>query len=227
MSGDNVPAAALSTLDTMVRYLLRGLNQPFEYELHSGLNTIGRNPTNEFRIPEASVSSFHAEVTVMDGGKAVVVRDLQSTNGTFIDGQPVEEAQLLPGQALQLGSVELRLEAEEFEIRVPTGPSQTLAQAAGTLQALPDGTVACSRNANLPATHQAIGGCQAVMRCPGLFNIASLRGMKLSGGSGQLVFCPDCNAKCEPIPGVTSQPAKRSSLFSRLTQTIQLGWKKK
>ncbi len=212
----------------MVRYILRGLNQPFEYELHSGLNTIGRNPTNEFRIPEASVSSFHAEVTVLDGAKAVVVRDLQSTNGTFIDGQPVEESQLLPGHALQLGSVELRLESEEFEIRIPTGPQQNVAQAAGVLQALPDGTVACSRNAGLPATHQAIGGCQAVIRCPGLFNAASLRAMKLSGGSaGQMLFCPDCNAKCEPIPGVTDKTEKRPSLFARLTQTVQLGWKKK
>lgn len=211
----------------MVRYILRGLNQPFEYELHSGLNTVGRNPTNEFRLPEASVSSFHAELTVLDGGKAVVVRDLQSTNGTFIDGQPVEEAQLLPGHLLQLGSVELRLESEEFEIRVPMA-APVAAQAHGTLQALPDGTLACSRNANLPATHQAIGGCQAVVRCPGMFNAASLRAMKLSGGSaGQMLFCPDCNAKCEPIPGVTDKTEKRPSLFARLTQTVQLGWKKR
>lgn len=211
----------------MVRYILRGLNQPFEYELHSGLNTIGRNPTNEFRIPEASVSSFHAELTVLDGGKAVVVRDPQSTNGTFIDGQPVEEAQLMPGHLLQLGSVELRLESEEFEIRVPVS-APVMAQAHGTLQALPDGTLACSRNASLPATHQAIGGCQAVVRCPGMFNAASLRAMKLSGGSaGQMLFCPDCNAKCEPIPGVTDKTEKRPSLFARLTQTVQLGWKKR
>jgi len=212
----------------MVRYILRGLNQPFEHELHSGLNTIGRNPTNEFRVSEASVSSFHAEVTVLDGGKAVIVRDLQSTNGTFIDGQPVEEAQLLPGHVLQLGSVELRLEGEEYAIRIPTGVGPQTAQAAGALQALSDGTIACSRDPNLPATHQAIGECHAVVRCPGLFNVASLRAMKLSGGAaGQMLFCPDCNAKCEPIPGVADAPQKKATLLSRLTQTIQIGWKRK
>jgi FHA domain len=211
----------------MVRHILRSLNQPFEYELHSGLNTVGRNPTNDFRIPEASVSSFHAEIEVSEGGKEVKVRDLQSTNGTFIDGQPVELALLLPGHLLQLGSVELRLDSEEFEIKVPVSAS-LVAQAQGALQALPDGTLACSRNPNLPATHQAIGGCQAVVRCPGVFNIASMRAMKLSGGSaGQMLFCPDCNAKCEPIPGVTDKPEKRPGLFARLTQTVQLGWKKK
>jgi len=211
----------------MVRYILRGLNQPFEHELHSGLNTVGRNPTNEFRIPEASVSSFHAEVTVQEEGRGVSVRDLQSTNGTFIDAQPVEEAPLRPGQILQFGSVEVRLEAEEFEIKIPTAAHSPMAQAAGSLCALPDGTLACSRDPNLPATHQAIGGCQSVIRCPGVFNAASLRAMKLAGGTaGLLMFCGDCNAKCEPIPGAATEQGKKKGLFSRLTQTIQLGWKK-
>lgn len=198
---------------------------PLEYELHSGLNTVGRNPTNEFRIPEASVSSFHAEFTVLEGGSGVVVRDLQSTNGTFINGQPVEEAPVQPGQCVQLGTIELRLDAEEFEIRVPTGIGAAPAQPAGVLTTFEDGTPACSRNPSLPATHVAADGCLAVVKCPGLFNLASLRAVKLSGGTaGMLLFCPDCNAKCQPLPGASA--VKKQSLFSRVTQTIRLGWKK-
>ena len=211
----------------MVRYILRGLTHPLQHELHSGLNTMGRNPTNEFRISDASVSSFHAEVTVLDDGSAVIVRDLQSTNGTFIDNHPVEEAPILAGQTLQLGAVELRLEAETFEIRIPGSTGPQAAVPAGELAALPDGTLACSRNPSLPATHHAVHGCGAVMKCPGVFNIASLRAMKLSGGAaGLLLFCPDCNAKCGPLPGVDESKSKGQGLFSRLTQTIQLGWKK-
>jgi hypothetical protein len=98
---------------------------------------------------------------------------------------------------------------------------------AGELAALPDGTLACSRNPSLPATHQAVHGCGAVVKCPGVFNIASLRAMKLSGGAaGLLLFCPDCNAKCGPLPGVDGSASKGKGIFSRLTQTIQLGWKK-
>ena len=42
-----------------------------------------------------------------------------------------------------------------------------------------------------------------------------------------LLFCPDCNVKCRPIPGAgQNAKTKKKSLFSRLTQTIQLGWKK-
>jgi predicted component of type VI protein secretion system len=212
----------------MVRYTLRGLTHPLEHELHSGLNTVGRNPTNEFRISDASVSSFHAEITVLEGGAGVTVRDLQSTNGTFIDSSPVEESVIRPGQTLQVGAVELRLEVEQFEIKVPLPAAPKVAQAAGTVQALPDGTLACSRNPSLPATHHATHGCAAVVKCPGVFNIASLRAMKLSGGTaGLLLFCPDCNAKCEPLPGVSeSNASKKKGLLARLTQTIQIGWKK-
>ncbi|MBL9175554.1 MAG: FHA domain-containing protein [Verrucomicrobiales bacterium] len=211
----------------MLRYILRGTNQPFEYELHTGLNTVGRNPTNEFRIPEASVSSFHAEITVHESDGSVTVRDLQSTNGTFIAGQPVEEARLADGQQLQLGNVEMRLVVEEYDVKIPTGAGVQPALAAGTIQTLPDGTLACSRNPSLAATHQAIGGCQAVIKCPGVFNAASLRTTKLAGGkAGLLLFCTDCNAKCEPIPGVSDRPSPKKGLFSRLTQTILIGRKK-
>jgi hypothetical protein len=195
--------------------------------LHSGLNTLGRNPTNEFRISDASVSSFHAEVTVLDGGAGVAVRDLQSTNGTFVDSSPVEESSIRPGQTLQLGAVELRLESEAFEIKIPVTTTHQAAQAAGELQALPDGTLACSRNPSVPATHHATHGCGAVVKCPGVFNVGSLRAMKLSGGkAGMLFFCPDCNAQCESMPGVSENDAKKKGLFTRLTQTIHLGWRR-
>lgn len=211
----------------MVRYILRGINLPFEHELHSGLNTVGRNPTNEFRIPEASVSSFHAEISVLEADGSVLVRDLQSTNGTFVNGQPVEESPLASGQMLQFGTVEMCLIIEEYEVKIPTAGGPGVAQPAGELNSLPDGTLACSRNPSLPATHQAIGGCQAVIKCPGVFNAASLRAMKLSGGkAGLLLFCADCNAKCEPIPGASNRPSSKKGLFARLTQTIMIGRKK-
>lgn len=210
----------------MVHYQLKGATMPLDFGLRTGLNTLGRNPTNDFCIHEASVSSFHAEITVADDGSAVMVRDLQSTNGTFVDGQPVEEAELRPGQALQLGSIELRLEASEITIAVPTVPIPETAQPAGVAAVLEDGRAACSRNPALPATHEATEGCQAVIPCPGKFHATSLRAVKLSGGkAGILLFCPDCNAKCRPLPGQETA-SKSRSLFARLTQTIHLGWKK-
>lgn len=211
----------------MTCYQLKGVTMPVEFELRTGLNTLGRNPTNDFCIHEASVSSFHAELTVLEDGAGVVVRDLQSTNGTFVDGNPVEEATVSPGQALQFGSVELRLVAQQIQITVPDLPVVETAKPSGVAAFLPDGRPACSRKPQLPATHEATEGCQAVIKCPGVFNVASLRAVKLSGGkAGVLLFCPDCNAKCRPIAGATGTNQTKKGLFSRLTQTIHLGWKK-
>jgi len=72
--------------------------------------TIGRVDDNMFSIAEASVSSHHCEVLLR--GSDIVIHDLNSTNGTFINGEKITEAVLKPGQTLRLGQVELRLEAE-------------------------------------------------------------------------------------------------------------------
>ena len=78
------------------------------YELGTRWVTIGRGDKNAFQIVETSVSSRHCEVLLR--GNELVVRDLRSTNGTFIEGQTITEAVLQPGQTLRLGEVELRLE---------------------------------------------------------------------------------------------------------------------
>ncbi|MGD1087047.1 MAG: FHA domain-containing protein [Verrucomicrobiota bacterium] len=79
------------------------------HELKVEKTTIGRVEDNIFQIPEASISSHHCEILLR--GQEVVVHDLNSTNGTFVNGQQVTgEAVLKPGQIVRFGQVELRLE---------------------------------------------------------------------------------------------------------------------
>lgn len=78
------------------------------HELSRERTTVGRLEDNNFQIAEPSVSSHHCEIILK--GEEVLVKDLNSTNGTFINDQPVTEAPLKPGQILRLGKVELRLE---------------------------------------------------------------------------------------------------------------------
>ena len=80
------------------------------HELKVDKTTIGRVEDNTFEIAESSVSSHHCEVLLR--GNEVLVRDLNSTNGTFINGQKISESVLKPGQVLRLGQVELRLETD-------------------------------------------------------------------------------------------------------------------
>ncbi|HXB60625.1 MAG TPA: FHA domain-containing protein, partial [Candidatus Acidoferrales bacterium] len=79
-------------------------------DLASERTTIGRVEENNFQISEPSVSSRHCEILLR--GNDIVVRDLGSTNGTFINGEKITgEGVLKPGQTLRLGNVELKLDA--------------------------------------------------------------------------------------------------------------------
>ncbi|NDB78100.1 MAG: FHA domain-containing protein, partial [Verrucomicrobia bacterium] len=71
---------------------------------------------NNFQIPAPSVSSHHCEILLK--GNDVTVKDLDSTNGTFINGEQISEQALQVGQTVRFGSVEARLEAS-----APTGAS--------------------------------------------------------------------------------------------------------
>ena len=79
-------------------------------ELHTDRTTIGRVEDNTFQIADPSVSSHHCEVHLR--GSDVFIRDLNSTNGSFINNQKITEQVLKPGQTLRLGQVELKLEVE-------------------------------------------------------------------------------------------------------------------
>ena len=79
-------------------------------ELKVEKTAIGRVEDNTFQIAEPSVSSHHCEILLR--GNEVVVRDLNSTNGTFINGERITESVLKPGQILRLGQIEMRLETD-------------------------------------------------------------------------------------------------------------------
>jgi pSer/pThr/pTyr-binding forkhead associated (FHA) protein len=79
-------------------------------ELHTDRTTVGRVEDNTFQIADPSVSSHHCEVHLR--GNDIFIRDLNSTNGSFINNEKITESVLKPGQTLRLGQVELRLETE-------------------------------------------------------------------------------------------------------------------
>ena len=81
------------------------------YELATVLTTVGRLEDNSFQIPEQSVSSHHCEFMLR--GNDIILKDLNSTNGTFINGEQIKaETIVRPGQVIRLGQVEVRIEDE-------------------------------------------------------------------------------------------------------------------
>ncbi len=75
------------------------------HELVDEVITLGRVPDNMIQVEDASVSSRHAQLNVIEGGN-YHLQDLGSTNGTRVNGAPVGEAPLRNGDRIRFGSVE-------------------------------------------------------------------------------------------------------------------------
>ena len=70
---------------------------------------IGRDESADFQLVDATVSKQHAKLQHASGGALLVV-DLNSTNGTAVNGQPVTRTTIRPGDHLEIGGVSLRLD---------------------------------------------------------------------------------------------------------------------
>jgi hypothetical protein len=98
-----------------------GTPQAWEIQLKPGVNRIGRNEENDFTINHTSVSGSHCEITVSADG--VFLKDLGSTNGTFVNRAPVREVWLQPGQHVQFGPVDMTFESASPTPAAPAGPT--------------------------------------------------------------------------------------------------------
>jgi len=90
-------------------------------------------------------------------GSELHIHDLNSTNGTFINGQQITgEAPLKPGQILRLGQIELRLEMAAHSSAAPAAPSRPAAPSAGAKsppKKLPDQTMVIPQGVKLGQEH--------------------------------------------------------------------------
>jgi pSer/pThr/pTyr-binding forkhead associated (FHA) protein len=96
---DQVPA------DQGILVVRRGPNAGSRFGLTGGVTTVGRHPESDIFLDDVTVSRQHAEVDVQSG--AYLVRDKGSLNGTYLNRERIEEAQLHNGDELQIGTFKL------------------------------------------------------------------------------------------------------------------------
>jgi len=84
-------------------------------ELRAGLVRVGRAPRNDVLLNDPEVSKFHAEIRVGEDG--IVFKDLGSSNGSFVNGAPVTEQALQPGDTVEIGNCRFRFEKGVAERR--------------------------------------------------------------------------------------------------------------
>jgi signal transduction histidine kinase/pSer/pThr/pTyr-binding forkhead associated (FHA) protein len=82
-------------------FVIQGRDQGTRFRLDDAVVTIGRGATNVVQLHDTEISREHADIRRQ--GDVVIVRDLNSSNGTFVNGRPVKEQELASGDQLQLG----------------------------------------------------------------------------------------------------------------------------
>src|ERR1700682_6360183 len=83
-------------------FVFRGNNQGMRIELESDTLSLGRDAANDVRLNDTEVSRRHAEVHRAAG--SFTLTDLESSNGTFVNGKQVRSHELANGDEVQLGS---------------------------------------------------------------------------------------------------------------------------
>lgn len=79
---------------------------PFTFRILPGsIKTIGRAPRADFIVDAALVSRIHCRLTA--GATELEVLDLESTNGTYVNGVRTAQARLKEGDRLGVGRVDL------------------------------------------------------------------------------------------------------------------------
>jgi hypothetical protein len=99
------PEARLARLRARLRR--RGLGLPEASELLHAHLVLGRSSTCALVLADDTVSRRHAELRIEDG--CWLLRDLGSSNGTWVNGRRVHEAEVRPGDLIHLGGAEIRL----------------------------------------------------------------------------------------------------------------------
>jgi DNA-binding NtrC family response regulator len=106
-----VPVPSSGNLGTKI-VVVEGPDAGASLVITRARHTIGRHPTNDLVLSDHAISLVHLEVQ-RSGQDLLVLRDAQSTNGTWLGPNRLFEAQVAPGTLIKVGATLLRVEAHE------------------------------------------------------------------------------------------------------------------
>jgi len=90
----------------MMQWVLKNSESALTLRLPSGtVKTIGRTARADFILEEALVSRIHCRLT-SDSSDQLIVEDLESTNGTLVNGKRIDRAVLREGDVLTVGRLD-------------------------------------------------------------------------------------------------------------------------
>lgn len=182
--------------------------------LPDGSLTLGRSPACGASIPDDSISGTHCQIVSRDG--VIIVKDLGSTNGTFLDGEPITEAAVTPGRRLRFGNVEAELIADPPKAPARPALRVNLAEAAPpppstTATYVPD---EYSEAVEAPAPCGSHPDSFARYYCPQCQkNFCELCVSRRPGGERTGMYCRKCGLECVALNVAMMVPHDRYSDF--------------
>ncbi len=81
--------------------VIQGIDQGARFDLGGDAAGLGRDTTNAVSLHDTEASRRHAEIRPVDG--KFVIADLNSSNGTYVNGEVVRNRELKPGDQIQIG----------------------------------------------------------------------------------------------------------------------------
>ena len=83
--------------------------RPQIFDLKAEYTHVGRASENEIALPDASISNRHC--MFIQSGSDIFLRDLNSSNGTSVNGESITEVLLRPGDLIRVGLVQMKFES--------------------------------------------------------------------------------------------------------------------
>jgi adenylate cyclase len=106
-------------------YRLASTDGTLTFDLSAVSVIVGRAPTADLPVVDPTVSRRHAQILSDENG--LTVHDLGSSNGTFVNGNKIDTAPIVPGDVIAFGKVNFRLEGEATKVQTAataiTGPT--------------------------------------------------------------------------------------------------------
>jgi DNA-binding NtrC family response regulator len=109
--------------------VLKGSQRGKEYVISGDVIRIGKVDENDLVLPEETVSRVHCEI--LRDQKGHLLRDLHSTNGTFLDGAEIREAYIRAGSVITVGTVQLKFQPFEERIEILPSDKEALGELVG------------------------------------------------------------------------------------------------
>ena len=110
--------------------VLKGSQRGKEFVISGDVIRIGKVDENDLVLPEETVSRVHCEI--LRDGKGHLLRDLHSTNGTFLDGAEIKEAYIRSGSVITIGAVQLKFQPFEERIDILPSDKESLGELVGS-----------------------------------------------------------------------------------------------